>query len=61
MTARRERLSTRVVVYGLIAVFLIWTLAPIYWMVATSFKNGAQLFTWPPTYLPTPPSLENYA
>src|SRR3712207_4985840 len=60
MTRKRQRLGPRVVVYGLIAVFLVWTLAPIYWMVATSFKSGSQLFTWPPTYIPSPPDLSSY-
>jgi multiple sugar transport system permease protein len=40
--------------------FLIWTLGPIYWMVATSFKSGSQLFTWPPTYIPNPLDLSSY-
>lgn len=57
---RRGQLGPRVLVYALVAVGLVWTLGPIYWTVATSFKGGAQLFTWPPTYLPTPPVLENY-
>ncbi len=60
MTIDRQRLGTKAVVYGLIAVFLVWTLAPIYWMVATSFKSGSQLFTWPPTYIPSPPDLSSY-
>lgn len=60
MGARGQRIGARVVVYGLVALGLVWTLGPIYWMVATSVKNGSQLFTWPPTYLPTPPSLENF-
>ncbi|HYO29899.1 MAG TPA: carbohydrate ABC transporter permease [Thermomicrobiales bacterium] len=60
MTIDRQRLGTKAVVYGLIAVFLVWTLAPIYWMVATSFKSGSQLFTWPPTYIPNPPDLSSY-
>jgi ABC-type glycerol-3-phosphate transport system permease component len=42
--------------YLFLTVFVLWTLAPIYWTVSTSFKSGAQLFTWPPTYLPTPTS-----
>src|SRR5579859_5052402 len=45
--------------YVFLAVFTMWTLAPIYWTVSTSFKPGSQLFTWPPTYLPTP-TLANY-
>jgi multiple sugar transport system permease protein len=50
----------RWLVYGLVALFLIWTLGPIYWMIATSFKSGRHLFTWPPTYVPWPPTFENY-
>ncbi len=60
MSAQRQPIGARIVVYGLAGVFLVWTLGPIYWMVATSLKNGSQLFTWPPTYLPNPLSLENY-
>lgn len=60
MGIRRPHLAARLGVYALLAVCLLWTLGPIYWMVATSFKSGSQLFTWPPTYLPTPPSLTNY-
>lgn len=61
METRSQRIGTRLIVYGLLAIFLVWTLGPIYWMVATSLKSGSQLFTTPPTYLPTPPVLENYA
>jgi multiple sugar transport system permease protein len=60
MTARRKKLATKWLVFVLVGVFLIWTLGPIYWMVATSLKNGRQLFTWPPTYVPWPPTLANY-
>jgi ABC-type glycerol-3-phosphate transport system permease component len=59
--AARRRVAARLAIYGLLGVGLLWTLGPIYWMVATSFKGGGQLFTWPPTYLPTPPVLTNYA
>ncbi|MGH2561752.1 MAG: carbohydrate ABC transporter permease [Thermomicrobiales bacterium] len=59
-TARRRDIGARMLVYGLLVIFLIWTIGPIYWTVATSFKGGSQLFTWPPTYLPTPPVLTNY-
>src|SRR5918997_5843765 len=58
--ATRRRLGARILVYGLLGVGLLWTLGPIYWMIATSLKGGSELFTWPPTYLPTPPVLANY-
>lgn len=60
MTARRKQSATKWLVFALVGVFLFWTLGPIYWMIATSFKNGSQLFTWPPTYIPWRPTLANY-
>jgi len=59
MTFKRD-LGKRMLVYGLLGLFLVWTLGPIYWTIATSFKSGADLFTDPPTYIPTPPVLANY-
>lgn len=60
MVSQRRINLQRWLVLCLIGIFLIWTLGPIYWMVATSFKSGRHLFTWPPTYIPWPPTLENY-
>ncbi len=57
---RQTTWVTRIAFYGALAFFLLWTLGPIYWVVATSFKSGGQLFTWPPTYIPNPPVLSNY-
>ena len=49
----------KVLIWAVTALFLFWTVAPLYWMVATSFKSGAQLFTDPPTYIPSF-TLDNY-
>ena len=54
-----QRIWPKALVWGLTAIFLIWTVGPLYWMVATSFKSGAQLFTNPPTYIPSF-TLDNY-
>lgn len=35
-------------------------LFPIYWMVATSFKSGADIFALPPKLVPIPPDLTAY-
>jgi len=57
---RLHQLLKKVLVYGLLAVFLFWTLAPLYWAVATSLKTGGQLFNNPPIYVPNPVTLKNY-
>ncbi len=55
-----QKTLAKVALYGLLAIFAFWTLAPIYWMIITSFKSGAQLFTSPPTYFPNPFVATNY-
>lgn len=40
--------------------YLLFTLFPIYWLVNSSLKSAAELFTFPPRYWPQAPSLANY-
>lgn len=57
---RRERVR-RLVRH---AVLLAWTgfiAFPIFWMVATSFKDAGEWVAWPPHWLPHAPTLHNYA
>ena len=42
------------------AFFLAFTLFPIYWLVNSSLKPAAELFTFPPRYWPEAPTLTNY-
>ena len=39
---------------------LLVTLFPIYWMVATGFKRGADILSFDPKWLPIPGTLENF-
>ena len=43
----------------LIMVSIMWVL-PMVWMVSTSLKTDAQIFTWPPQWIPRPFRFENY-
>ncbi|MGI6368775.1 MAG: carbohydrate ABC transporter permease [Anaerolineae bacterium] len=43
----------------LILVSVMWVL-PVVWMVSTSLKTDAQIFTWPPQWIPRPFRFENY-
>ena len=43
------------------ALIVIFVMAPIYWMLAASFKTTAGVSAQPPQWFPTPPSVENYA
>lgn len=39
---------------------LLFFLFPIYWVVITAFKRSAEWFTWPPTFVPTTLTLNNF-
>lgn len=60
MRTRLQRYGGASLLYLVVAAFVIWTLAPIAWVVVSSFKTPSQLFTWPPTYLPFPLSIDSY-
>ena len=55
-----KKLSQNIPFYGALALAVLWTIFPIYWTIATSFKSGEMIFNWPPTYIPFPPTLANY-
>lgn len=56
-----NRTVRSVLIYALLAVLTLLFLAPIVWVVFSSFKNGSELFAWPPSLFPQNPTLENYS
>lgn len=58
---RSKGLIWRGAVVLVIAVMLVWSLAPIYWMIATSLKTGAQVALPNPTFYPHPATVSNYS
>lgn len=59
--AGTKRRAGRWLQYGAIALAVIWTLAPIYWMLATSLKGELEATQLDPTLFPHHPTLQNYA
>lgn len=47
-------------IYSVIAVYLFITVAPLVWVLSTSFKPNQEAISFPPKFLPNHPSLENY-
>lgn len=44
----------------LVALSILWTLFPLYWILVTSFKENWEVLIWPPSPLPLSPTLDNY-
>ena len=59
-TARRRFGAGRLVMYVAILLALFWSLAPVYWMLATSFKSELEATRISPTLVPVDPTLANY-
>lgn len=55
----RERLST-IGLYALTIVSLVVIAFPLYWLAITSVKIGQETATWPPVFIPSQVTLENY-
>jgi multiple sugar transport system permease protein len=55
---RRRRVP--VLRLALLALALVITLLPVYWMAITSLKAQVEVFASPPTFVPQRPTLENY-
>lgn len=51
---------SKILLWLLIAVLLVWSLFPIYWIIMTSFKTNAATIQKDPTWLPDPFTLEQY-
>lgn len=51
----------RFVKYGIIALALLATLAPVYWLTTISFKREVDQFALPPKWFVFTPTLEHYA
>ncbi len=55
----RDTLASKVVTYGLLAVFVIMVAVPLFWMVTTAIKTNKELYE-DFSYVPQRPTLENF-
>lgn len=58
---RQRKWLEKVLVYLLVAVTCTAAVVPFLWMVSTSFKKRAEIYTYPPVWVPREPTLEGYA
>ena len=60
MAGRKRRSVGTVVRMILMALALIWTLFPVYWMTVTAFKTTLEIFSLRLQLLPAHPTVENF-
>ena len=60
LSQRARRLLKLLALYGLLIGLAIVFILPFLWMVATSLKKSQDVFTYPPTFLPSEWHPENW-
>jgi len=60
VVGRRSRVRRGIGIGVSVAVLLIWSLVPVYWIFITSFKHEQEIYAYPPTFVPMVPTLEQY-
>ena len=61
MTKSQKRTAAAATRYAVLTLWALVVAFPLFWIVSTSFKPSEQWFSWPPVYLPSPPTFENYS
>jgi ABC-type glycerol-3-phosphate transport system permease component len=54
------RVAAKTLLYLLLLLFGALMVMPFYWMIVTSFQTPQKLITFPPTWWPSPPTLEHF-
>ncbi|MGQ9748106.1 MAG: carbohydrate ABC transporter permease [Candidatus Caldatribacteriaceae bacterium] len=57
---RFQRVVRSLFFWILVGVVLVWAIFPYYWMFSTAFKTPDEYFAFPPIWLPSFPTLENF-
>lgn len=46
--------------YTILILLAVFFAFPFFWVLSTSLKTAVDVFSWPPKWIPKPPTLENY-
>lgn len=57
---RIESIGQKAMVYALLIVGSIIFVGPFAWMFSASLQDVSEMFSWPPSWIPTNPSFNNY-
>ena len=57
---RLVRGTIRVLTYVIVSLGAILMIVPFLWMISTAFKESSAAFDYPPSWIPSPVSLENF-
>ena len=60
---RAKRLSDRtrkILAYAVLTLFVVIAIGPAFYLISPAFRDSVSLFTYPPEWIPSEPTLDNY-
>lgn len=60
MPSQTKRILTDILLYSVLILVSFFMILPFIWMLSTSFKLAADIFGYPPRFIPDNPVLDNY-
>lgn len=59
MVRVRTRFAAKLIVYFVLILYMVITILPLYWILTTTFKSGAEARAFPPTLIPKSFTFDN--
>ena len=63
VAGRSKRLSDRtrmILAYVILTLFVVIAIGPAFYLISPAFRDSVSLFTYPPEWIPSEPTLDNY-
>lgn len=60
MTPKNKKRAVNFLVHIVLIIVTVFTVAPFFWMIATSLKTSENVMKMPPQWIPDPVTMENY-
>jgi multiple sugar transport system permease protein len=60
MTFKKHKIVRKTIVYILLILLCSFVLIPFFWMISSSFKPRAEIFTYPPVWIPRQPTFDAF-
>jgi len=57
---RVGQIVQKILIYALLLFFSVLFLFPLFWMLTTALKSNAQIYIWPPQWIPDPMQWSNF-
>ena len=53
--------AVKLITYLIVLIWILFTIAPLYWLLSSTFKPTAEAIGYPPTLFPKQPTLQNFS